>query len=400
MAQSRNTKQDLFCRPPLPVAHLSDAERVACLRLIRTEGVGPATFQKLINQMGGATQALDALPDLLHRKQREKSVQIYSTARAEAELEDCAQRGIAVTFSIEPGYPAALASVDHPPPLIYSKGNTAFLNQTAVAIVGARRCSAAGAAIARQIAAELGRQGIIIVSGLARGIDGASHEAALATGTVAVLAGGVDQIYPPEHEKLYNHIARLGCLVSEQPPGLVPRGQAFPRRNRIISGLSHGVVVVEAALRSGSLTTARMAADQGREVFAVPGHPLDPRAEGTNGLIKQGAQMVTSAQDVLNALSPLFRDEMLRHWQNWDMDEQRAPRAAGIAAKVDIKLPDKDDLQAAILSVLGAAPISIDELCRATGLRAAAVQLALTELELAGFVEYHGYHLVSLRTPG
>ena len=308
---NRNIKQDLFCRPPLPVARLNDAERVACLRLIRTETVGPATFQKLINQLGGASQALEALPDIIKRSRRKTPVCIYSAASAEAELERCEQLGIAVAFSIEPGYPAALAAIDHPPPLLYTKGNAEFLNQTAVAIVGSRQCSAAGAALTRQIASELGRRGIVVVSGLARGIDGVAHEAALATGTVAVLAGGLDQVYPPEHKELFERIAKVGCLISEQPPGFTPRSQAFPRRNRIISGLSHGILVVEAAVRSGSLTTAKMAADQGREVFAVPGHPLDPRAAGTNGLIKEGEHVVMCAHDLLGSLSPLFRDDML-----------------------------------------------------------------------------------------
>jgi len=311
-------------------------------------------------------------------------------ARAEAELERYRQLDISAVFSIEPGYPAALAAIEYPPPLLYIKGDTEFFNKTAVAIVGARQCSAAGVALTRQIASELGRQGIVIVSGLAGGIDGAAHEATLATGTVAVMAGGLDQVYPPEHKKLFARIEKVGCLVSEQPPGFVPRGQDFPRRNRIISGLSHGVVVIEAAQRSGSLTTARMAGDQGRDVFAVPGHPLDPRAAGTNGLIKQGAQMVTSARDILAALSPLFRGDYISRWQTPDI-------ASPLQSEARVEVISGDDLEARILAVLGAAPISIDEVCRAADLPAATVQRVLMELELSGRIECQGNHMIALR---
>jgi len=412
LAQSPNLKQDILCRPPLPVAVLDEAERIACLRLIRTDTVGPATFRRLVNQLGGARQALDALPDLFKRGKRAKPVQIYSVEHAEAELEQCRKLGIKALFSIEPGYPAALAAIDYPPPLLYTKGDVAFLNRTAVAIIGARRCSAAGAALTRQIASDLGRHGIVVVSGLARGIDGAAHEAALATGTVAVMAGGLDQVYPPEHEKLFKRIERVGCLVSEQPPGFSPRGQDFPRRNRIISGLSHAVVVIEAAQRSGSLTTARMAGEQGRDVFAVPGHPLDPRAEGTNGLIKQGALMVTCARDILSALAPLFRDEDMSRWQIPDAmppefgdDAKGAHWGAHWEAHVEVcdrtiehNEDNENRIKAAVRAVLGPAPISIDEVCRATGLAAAIVQRVVMELELSGEVESHGHHMISLCT--
>lgn len=267
-----NTKQDLFGQAIVPVAPLGESERIACLRLIRSENVGPVAFQTLINQFGGAQEALDALPDLSRRGGRRRPLRVCPLDRAETELAAAAKIGATPLFTIEPGYPAVLAATDHPPPMIYTKGRTEQLNRIAIAIVGSRKCSAAGTAFARQLAADLGQQGIVITSGLARGIDGAAHRAAIATGTIAVLAGGIDNVYPPEHRDLQDEIAAVGCLVSECPPGFKPRGQDFPRRNRIISGLSYGVVIVEAARRSGSLTTARLAGEQGRDVFAVPGH--------------------------------------------------------------------------------------------------------------------------------
>ena len=235
------------------------------------------------------------------------SLRICPRAEAEAELEAAERIGARPLFTIEPGYPPALAVLPVPPPLLYVKGEAGHLLRPMLAIVGARNGSAAGQKLARLFAARIGAAGIVIASGLARGIDAAAHEAALATGTVAVVAGGIDVVYPPEHERLQAEIGERGCLVSEQPPGFVPRAKDFPRRNRIISGVSLGVVIVEAARRSGTLITARMAAEQGREVFAVPGHPLDPRAEGTNRLLKTGATLVTEPEDVLEALAPMLR---------------------------------------------------------------------------------------------
>jgi DNA processing protein len=247
------------------------------------------------------------------------------------------------------------------------------------------------------MAAELGEAGIVVVSGLARGIDAAAHTQALHTGTVAVIAGGIDNVYPPEHAELQEQIATQGCLVSEMPPGFQPRGQDFPRRNRIISGISLGVVVVEAARRSGSLITARMAGEQGREVFAVPGHPLDPRAEGTNHLLKDGATLVTSAADVLAALTPLAAARMS------DVDQAASPSAALIppaATAVPSPIPDDTTVDhARVLAALGPAPIGIDLIIRATGLDARVVQIALLELALAGRIEQHGAQLVSVRMP-
>ena len=378
---------------PLPVAELGDAERLACLRLIRTENVGPVTFRELVNHCGGAERALKALPDLARRGGRRKPVQIYPREKAEAELEAARKIGARPLFTIEPGYPAVLVHAGVPPPLLYVKGRTDLFAMPAVAIVGARNASAAGRTMASRLAAALGAAGMVIVSGLARGIDGAAHEAALKTGTVAVLAGGLDHIYPPEHEKLHAEIASEGCLVSELPPGFKARGNDFPRRNRIVSGLALGTVVIEAALRSGSLITARRAADQGREVFAVPGHPLDPRAEGTNALLKQGATLVTSAEDVLEALRP-------------QMDH--TPRGMA-AASADLELhPDEDAVppsslpseaaQLVVLQALGPAPVSIDELARSTGLPIRALRGVLIELALAGRIEHQGAQLIALKS--
>ncbi len=383
---------DLVCRPPLPTAQLSDAERLACLRLIRSESVGPATFRALINHFGGAHEALAALPELSRRGGRKRAVRICPEARASAELERAHKANVEIIFTIETGYPAALAATDHPPPLLYVAGHNEFLNQPTVAIVGSRKCSAAGAAFARQLAHELGRHGYAIASGLARGIDAAAHEAALASGTVGVLAGGLDNVYPPEHVDLQDRIRRLGCLISELPLGYTPRGPDFPRRNRIISGLSHAVVVVEAARRSGSLTTAKLAAEQGRDVFAVPGHPLDPRAEGTNALLKNGASLATSAEDILASLRPLFRDISLPAYRPQSDDRRPAPARPP-------PRPADSDQQTAILSALGPSPVTIDDIVRLTGLPVATVQMVLLELSLAGRIDHHGQQMVSLRTP-
>src|SRR6185436_15811307 len=290
---------------PLPQAPLDAAQRLACLRLIRSDNVGPVTFRELINHFGGAEPALAALPELSRRGGRQ-AIRICPTSQAVAELEAADRIGAQPLFTIEPGYPPALAAVDAPPPLLYVKGNTDHLTRPIVAIVGARNASAAGQKLARMFAARIGAAGFVIASGLARGIDRAAHEAALEHGTVAVLAGGLDNIYPPEHAELQRQIGERGCLISENAPGFAPRAQDFPRRNRIISGIALGVLIVEAARRSGTLITARTAAEQGREVFAIPGHPLDPRAEGTNRLLKTGATIATEPEDVISTLLPML----------------------------------------------------------------------------------------------
>lgn len=388
---------------PLPQAALDDAQRLACLRLIRSENIGPVTFRELINRFGGAQRAIEALPELSRRSGKGKPLRICTVEAAEAELEAAARIGAHPLFTIEPDYPPLLAHLEMPPPLIYAKGRLELLTRMGIAIVGSRDASAAGRTFTRTLASALGQAGLVIVSGLARGIDAEAHHASLATGTIAVLAGGLDIVYPPEHADLHDEIGSSGCLVSEQPPGLVPRAQDFPRRNRIISGIANAVIVIEAAKRSGTLITARMAAEQGREVFAVPGHPLDPRAEGTNQLLRNGATMVTSADDVLEVLGPVLRPRF----------SFREPDAPSVWPEVDGNKPlqhltetrpetsspsyNADDERARVLAVLGPAPVNIDELVRVTGLSVRVIQAAVLELSLAGRIERHGQNLVSLR---
>src|SRR5882672_1226821 len=285
---------------------LSPETKLDWLRLIRSDNVGPRTFRALINHYGGARAALAALPNLARRGGASGPARICSHDEAERELEAATSRGVSFLALAEPEYPQRLAMIDDAPPLLAMRGKLPVLALPMVAIVGARNASAAGMRFAERLARDLGAAGFAITSGLARGIDGAAHRASLGTGTIAALAGGHDQIYPPEHGSLAEAIVTEGALVSEMPMGWEPRARDFPRRNRLISGLAAGVVIVEAAKRSGSLITARMALEQGREVFAVPGSPLDPRAEGTNSLLKQGATLVTEAQDVIAVLEPIL----------------------------------------------------------------------------------------------
>ena len=422
MTNSANSSEppDLFAAAPLPVAPLDDAQRLACLRLIRSENVGPATFRALINHYGGAQAAIDALPELSRRAGRGRAVRICTKAAAEAELEAAAHVGAHILFTIEPGYPAPLAFLEGAPPMLYAKGRLELLNRQIIAIVGSRQSSAAGQQLARQFSGAFGSAGYVVASGLARGIDGASHQAALATGTIAVVAGGVDIVYPPEHKALQADIAVRGCVIAEQPLGFQPRAQDFPRRNRIISGLARAVVIVEAARRSGSLITARLAAEQGREVFAVPGHPLDPRAEGTNQLLKDGAQMATTPQDVLAVLNEQAADhDALRRnlgrnaltdtagspgRSTGSMEEPAASAPSHLPIHAPGHSPSMAEMSVAttleqVTAVLGPAPVGIDEIARSTGLPVRTVQVAVMELVLAGRLEMHGRQLVSLRLP-
>ncbi len=360
------------------IRELSDAERRDWLRLARTENVGPVTFDQLLQRFGTAGAALAALPDLARRGGR-AGLKPPTDAQVDKELADGAALGARLIASCEPAFPQALAALDPPPPLIWARGRVELLDRACVAIVGARVASAAGQRFARGLASELGQGGHVIVSGLARGIDAAAHEGGLPSGTVAVLGGGVDDIYPPEHAGLYGRIVETGCVVSESEPGRTAVARDFPRRNRIISGLSRAVVVVEAELRSGSLITARLAAEQGREVLAVPGSPLDPRAKGTNDLIRQGAALCEGAEDVLRAL------EGLRGFR----EPERGGYIGGPA-------PDPDDaLREAVCALLSPTPVSRDELVRATGAPAPAVFAALVELSLAGRAELQSGGMVA-----
>jgi DNA processing protein len=349
---------------------LSEAERRDWLKLSRTENVGPVTFDQLIRRFGTAGKALAALPDLARRGGRTAGLKLATDTAVDKELADGAASGAQLIAACEPAFPQALAALDPPPPLIWVRGRVELLHRACVAIVGARVASAAGQRFARGLAAELGQTGHVIVSGLARGIDAAAHEGAMPTGTVAVLGGGVDDVYPPEHVSLYARIAETGCVVSESEPGRAAVARDFPRRNRIISGLSRAVVVVEAELRSGSLITARLAAEQGREVLAVPGSPLDPRAKGTNDLIRQGAALCEGAEDVVRAL------EGLRGFREPERGYGGGPA------------PEPDDaLRAEVAALLSPTPVSRDEIVRATGAAPAAAFAALVELSLAGRCE-------------
>jgi DNA processing protein len=400
----RSEQPTLFKPAPLPTAALSEAERLACLRLIRSENVGPVTFRELINHFGGATKALEALPELSRRGGAGRAIRLCPAADAEKELEAAARAGAVQLFTIEPDYPALLARIDAPPPMLYVKGRRELLNSPAIAIVGSRQCSAAGVQLTRRFSNELAEAGFVIVSGLARGIDRAAHETALARGTTAVVAGGIDWIYPPEHRELQERIGCNGCLVTERPPGFQPRDKDFPRRNRIIAGLVHGVVIIEAATRSGTLVTARYANDLGREVFALPGHPLDPRAEGTNRLIKQGATLVTEPSEVIEVLRPMIGLEALRLDSSAPAEESELAPSQSEARPLETPPPRSVSRASngahemtAVLTALGPAPVAVDALARATGLSVQNVQVALLELDLAGRIERQGFSLVALK---
>lgn len=349
---------------------LSDAERRDWLRLVRTPNIGPLTFQKLLARYGTATAALEALPEIASRAVRGR-LELPPASRIEDEIAATLKLGARLVASCEADFPVLLRALDPPPPMLTLLGRAEIARPDAVAIVGARNASAAGRKIARDMAGELGRAGFAIISGLALGIDGEAHAASLATGTVAVLGGGIGHIYPPQHDRLYREIAERGLILSESPAGYTARAQDFPRRNRIVTGLARGTVVVEAAERSGSLISARMAGEQGREVMAVPGSPLDPRAAGTNRLIRQGAVLVRHAEDVLEVLSGLPPLQV----------------AAPPAPEFEPEFPDGQvpaSLREKVLGALTPHAMPIDEIARATGLSAAACSAVLMELELAG----------------
>jgi DNA processing protein len=384
---------------------LDDRQRLDWLRLIRSESVGPRTFRALMNRFGGAAAALDALPDLA--RQAGRSVRLCTAAEAEREFVGLRKLGGRLIALGEDAYPKPLQAIDSAPPLLAVLGAAEALLQPCVALVGSRNASAAGQKFTGRLARDLGEAGFVVVSGLARGIDTAAHEASLVTGTVAVLAGGLDEIYPPQNLPLLERLLEQGAAISEMPLGWGPRGRDFPRRNRLVSGLSLGTVVVEAARKSGSLITARFANEQGRIVFAVPGSPLDPRAEGGNHLIREGATLISEAAHVIEALMPLReggggfgsgpgawdgesgpKSEAL--WDELDLPEiEPAPQAqlpldaAPLGGPV---ISASASERARLLALLGVAPISIDDLVRSSGQPARDVSRLLLELELDGDV--------------
>jgi DNA processing protein len=366
-------------------AALGEAERRAWLRLARTQNVGPVTFAQLIARFGSASAALAEIPRLAQRG-GSREMRLPSDADARRELDALHKLGAHLIASADPEFPQGLAALDAPPPVLCVLGHVTLLRREMVAIVGARNASALGRKLAERMAADLGAANLVVASGLARGIDTAAHEGSLATGTCAVLAGGIDIVYPPENAALYERIKAQGAIVSEMPPGQAPQARHFPRRNRIISGLSRGVVIVEAAEGSGSLITANYALEQGREIFAVPGSPLDPRAKGTNRLIREGATLTESAADVIAGLRP-----MLAHDFREPGREPPAPATNDRAIEAEA-----DRIRGKIAELLGPAPADIDELIRLCGASPAAVLTAILELELAGKAARHPGNRVSM----
>jgi DNA processing protein len=354
------------------------------LRLVRTEGVGPITCRRLLDRYHTPARALDELPRLVRAGGKASPPRIPSAADIIDEFERVANLGGRLIFIGDPDYPPLLAQLDDAPPVIAVLGDAPLLSQPAVAIVGGRNASAAGLRIAETLAEELAAH-VTIVSGLARGIDGIAHTAAMRTGrTVAAIAGGLDVPYPAENTNLQRLIAERGAVITEATPGTQPQARHFPRRNRLIAGLSLGVVVVEAARRSGSLITARIAQDLGREVFAVPGSPLDPRTRGGNDLLREGAVLTETAQDVLDNLSGFGALFPFRPARNEPSD----PPPCDLTETDHLQEPSGlDRARSQVVALLGPTPTKVDDLMRRCQLSPAAVMAVLLELELAGRVE-------------
>lgn len=366
---------------PLPIVPATtDEEKIAWLRLIRSQNVGPITFYDLLRRFGKASTALEELPHMARRGGLKRELVPYSESQALKEIERVASFGARLVFRHDPDYPEVLGYLQDAPPVLTIKGQAHQLMRPSVGIVGARNASLNGRKFAEKIAQELGEQGYGVVSGLARGIDTYAHQGSLKQGTIAVVAGGIDIIYPPENTSLYHKIIETGAIVAESPIGVEPQATFFPKRNRLISGLSLGIVVVEATLKSGSLITARYALEQNREVFAVPGSPFDPRCQGTNGLIRQGATLIQSTSHILEGLrplqNPLVKEGDQAHYtqdmqENQFMSDQRAC----------------DEIREKLLTNLSYTPISIDELVRQCHVSPAELLYIVLELELAGKVK-------------
>lgn len=352
------------------------------VRLIRTQGIGPIAYRQLLIRFGSAQAALNAIPDLA-RRGGGKIPALFAKDKAEREVEAVERAGARYLVLGQGLYPSALAELENAPPLLTAKGNFSLLERPIVAIVGARNASAAACRFARGLAHDLGQEGVAVVSGLARGIDSAAHDGSLDGGTIAVIAGGIDVYYPPENQQRQDDIAERGLLIAEMPPGTEPRARHFPYRNRIIAGLAAGTVVIEAAPQSGSLITARLAAEAGREVMAVPGSPLDPRSQGCNQLIRDGATLIQTAADVLEGLRTLDGRvaSPLRSF-----DHLPVPRAVDAEPEIRVRIEE----------LLGPSPVPVDEIVRLSGAETGAVQLILLELDLAGRLDRHAGNKVSL----
>jgi DNA processing protein len=347
---------------------------------VRSPGIGPVTFRQLIARFGSAAEALAAVPDLA-RRGGGATPRLFARDDAEREIATVDKLGARFLTLGQGLYPRLLGELEDAPPLLMARGNLNLLDRIAVAIVGARNASAAACRFARGLAHDLGQQDLVVVSGLARGIDSAAHDGALDSGTIGVVAGGIDVFYPPENEERQTAMYERGLVLAEMPPGTEPRARHFPYRNRIIAGIASGTIVVEAAPKSGSLITARLAAEAGREVMAVPGSPLDPRAQGCNQLIRDGATLVQSALDVIEELRPL---------------ETRVASPPSPFEHPAFEEPD-DSVLGRVGELLGPSPVPVDEIIRLSGGSSGAVQMALLELDLAGRLERHAGGKVSLR---
>ncbi len=371
----------------IPAPSLAKDSLESVLRLIRTPGIGPVTFFALVRRFGSTSAALEALPELATRGGRKHPLIAATIQQAHAEIEATEKFGARLLMYGQPDYPTMLLNIPDAPPIIAVSGNAKLWDRDAIALVGARNASAHGCQFASALAQKLGAKNFTIISGLARGIDAYAHKGALPTGTIGVIAGGIDTVYPPENEKLYAQMREGGAIISEQPFGQLPFAGSFPGRNRIIAGLSLGTVVVEAAPRSGSLITARFASDYGREVFAVPGSPMDPRSKGCNQLLREGATMVESTDDIVQALNP-FRKKLY------------AQEAPAIYQQAEKNLPPNDaDMQASrqqLLEKLGTTAVSVDELIEQCETSAQGVLTILLELELAGKLKRSAGNKVSL----
>ncbi|HZZ62348.1 MAG TPA: DNA-processing protein DprA [Roseiarcus sp.] len=398
---------------------LSDAELFDWLRLVRSENVGPRTFRAALDRFGGARAALEALPELARRGGAQRPIRLATREEVELELATARRLGVRFVAIGEPDYPPLLGEIDSAPPVLACRGRIEALRHPAAAIVGSRNASAAGLAFADRLARGLGRAGYVVVSGLARGIDQRAHAASLETGAVGVLAGGHAKPYPAEAVPLIERMVELGAVVSEMPIGQEPRGRDFPRRNRIVSGLALGTIVVEAARGSGSLITARFALEQNRQVFAVPGSPLDPRAEGTNDLLKQGATICTCVEDVAAALEPMRSRDLFAtleegvaagpQWRRPASDDAaRGPAGPGSSddlldqpqGRAEVATDRLDDVRDRIAALLGPSPIALDDLARAADASARETRVALMELELAGRIEFSAGDRVAARIAG
>lgn len=353
---------------------ITSEERLARLRLIRSENVGPITFHRLMERFPSASEALAALPALSRRGGRARPIKIAPRADAIQEIETLEAMGASLLVHGEADYPPMLAAIEDAPPTLAVRGFTHLLAKPCVAMVGARNASLNGRKFAQELAHDLGQAGFVVVSGLARGIDGAAHQGALDSGTIGVMAGGVDVVYPREHQDLYENIAASGALLSELPPGTQPQARHFPRRNRIVSGLALGTVVVEAVIRSGSLITARLAAEQGREVFAVPGSPRDPRSHGANHLIRNGATLLENADHITEVLTPMMHKPI----------GEKPTMAYEVPKAIAPSEMDLERARRIIADCLSPTAVAVDEIVRECQLSPAVVQTVLLEMELAG----------------